>query len=764
MADSEGKNYYWKSLNQNTTGENVGAVLDDLSDIKVTPEEELDDEHKAIIVEYDEDLGRNKFKLGAAGSRVEIPGDDNQLVVADGQGNAKANLGNFYSKAENAAAQLLTSKSILELGTTITTGPPYSYWNYAHDKMQVRFTGNPFFQMNTVIRGGSPIFSMQGTSIVEINGDNYGTVSPQGGYARNSGYRLSSITSQVYEDHPSPLNNNKKLNTDELIYPYLHMGQSSTLIMEGASMIKTSDGAGMELSGNATFKVNGAGCSDEYPVPPTGRTFVAFHPGSFFSMASGCYYNSNDRKWVPVDNSGKNHGPLFSMNSSDKGGQIILTNQWAQNVGEGDQHMDWNEFWNAVDYKHTRIFGLNDSKMYEGLRSRVHMYRICSLAQYTSNVYQSTFGVQGKTNIIIGGAGSGVLAARIATEKYTVLDWAGKGEMDIKIGEGVDSAVTIDIGDNDSATGYYKICPEKESETIFLFEPSSKTSINFSPNGMNDLKPQDDTSKGYCGIDFTPYKTELDCRWYKLNADFQGNDAFIQTTGNFHVENHAGTFILRGSQEVATGADLKASNRAETHLHRLWQGIYASDNPAPILQLYDKANFAMYGDATIAPPTETKTYYLYKEDFPNEPTKQDFETTESYQSFIDGVPDSYIWDGSYDYSCESDTSVRWKITISYNYTYTEHITEIPAPTDSPVFEMRSASELRVRDGAYIKAQTIEGETTIIFGSNRSQEEPVSFTLAELKNLKRFIGTIPSRIINDDSEATEPNTLYFIPEE
>lgn len=681
---------------------------------------------------------RAKFVLGEGGSgKTVIPGDLDMLVAADGQGNPKANAGAFYSKVSDGAAQLLTPSNILELGTTTTSGPSYTYWGYAHDKMQVRFTGNPFVQMTTLTKNGAPIFSMQGTSIIEINGDNYGTSGSQGSYVRNSS-GLSSITNQVYGSYSSPLKNRDNLKTDGLIYPYFHMGQSSTLIMEGASMIKTSDGAGMELSGNATFKVNGAGCSSDYPLGPTGRTFVAFHPGSFFSMASGCSYDSYDHKWEPADDSGKNHGPLFSMESSSSGGQIMLTNQWTQNTGEGDWSMNWSEFWSTVDYNHGRILKLDSGKMYEGLRSRVRVSQIGSLAQYTDDVYQSTFGVQGKTNIIIGGAGSGVLAARIATSNYTALDWSGEGEMDIKIGEGSGSAITIDIGDDGDAIGYYKICPDEESETVFLFEPSSKTSINFAPNGYNGLKPSGDTSKGYCGIDFTPYKTELDCRWYKLNADFQGNDAFIQTTGSFHVENHAGTFILRGSQAVATGANFRVSNRAETHLGKLWQGIYASSIPAPVLQLYDKANFAMYGDPTAAPLTESRVYYIDKTDFPNQPTKQEFETTEQYQSFINGIPDSYIWDGNYEYSCGSGSSTRWAVTVSYNYTYTEYITEIPAPTDSPVFEMRSASELRVRDGAYIKAQTTQGETTITFGSNHSQEEPVSFTLAELKALKNLI--------------------------
>lgn len=681
---------------------------------------------------------RAKFVLGEGGSgKTVIPGDLDMLVAADGQGNPKANAGAFYSKVSDGAAQLLTPSNILELGTTTTSGPSYTYWGYAHDKMQVRFTGNPFVQMTTLTKNGAPIFSMQGTSIIEINGDNYGTSSSQGSYVRNSS-ELSFITNEVYGDYNSPLNNKKNLGTDGLIYPYLHMGQSSTLIMEGASMIKTADGAGMELSGNATFRVHGAQKTGTYPVAQVGQTYVTFHPGSFFRMASGCKYDTYTSKWIPADNSGYNHGPLFNMESSTSGGQIMLTNQWIQNRGNGDGGLDWG-FWNLVNYNHSRILSLNSSKMYEGLRPRISVSRSGSLAQYTDDVYQSTFGIQGKTNIIIGGAGTGVLAARIATESYTVLDWSGQGEVDIKIGEGAESAVTIDVGDGGGAIGYYKICPDGDSDTVVLFEPSSKTSINFAPNGHNGLKPSGDTSKGYCGIDFTPYKTELDCRWYKLNADFQGNDAFIQTTGNFHVENHAGTFILRSSQAVATGANLKASNRAETHLHRLWEGIYAAPNiPAPVLQLYNGANLAMYGDPMIASPTGSTTCYISKEDFPNEPTKQDFETTRQYQNFVDNVPDSYIWDGSYEYSCESYSSTQWKVSISYNYTYTEYITEIPAPTDSPVFEMRSASELRVRDGAYIKAQTTQGETTITFGSNHSQEEPVSFTLAELKALKNLI--------------------------
>lgn len=114
MPNNEGNRYYWGLHSENATGENVGAVLDDLSDIEVTPEEGLDDEHKAIIVEYDEGLGRNKFKLGAAGSKVEIPGNDNQIVVADGEGNAKANTG-VYTFGDSEHPEDQVSFTLAEL-------------------------------------------------------------------------------------------------------------------------------------------------------------------------------------------------------------------------------------------------------------------------------------------------------------------------------------------------------------------------------------------------------------------------------------------------------------------------------------------------------------------------------------------------------------------------------------------------------------------------------------------------------------------------
>lgn len=286
------------------TAEEIDNILVDLvAALKDVGEFDVVKRVKAINGE------RAKFVLGEGGSgKTVIPGDLDILIATDGQGNAKANSGIFYSKITNGTAQLLTTINALELGTIVASGPSYTYWGSERQKMLMHLEGNPLFQMISMT--GAPIFSMQGSSIIEINGDSY--MAPSN-YKRSDSDYLSFITQQVYKDYTSPFNKDKTLMSETVNFPYVHLNDNSTLIMEGASMIKTAGGAGMELSGNATFRVHGAGQDEHYPIDKAGQTYVTFHPGSFFRMSSGCEYDTIKRKWIPADNSGHNHGPLFNM-------------------------------------------------------------------------------------------------------------------------------------------------------------------------------------------------------------------------------------------------------------------------------------------------------------------------------------------------------------------------------------------------------------------------------------------------------------------
>jgi len=72
---------------------------------------------------------------------------------------------------------------------------------------------------------------------------------------------MSWLASTIYGDLTGPFGH--KL-SDDPPFPYLHMANSSTIYMEGASLIKMADGAGVEISGNASVKINGIGGSTSW--------------------------------------------------------------------------------------------------------------------------------------------------------------------------------------------------------------------------------------------------------------------------------------------------------------------------------------------------------------------------------------------------------------------------------------------------------------------------------------------------------------------
>jgi len=100
-----------------------------------------------------------------------IPGMDNQLVAANGQGKAKASVGALFSTSESgygmSVSALSTPYPTLELKDT--GGTEESYWNNPHKgsfvmkwSPKVQFLGDPQY--------GSPVFSMSKKGIIDIDG------------------------------------------------------------------------------------------------------------------------------------------------------------------------------------------------------------------------------------------------------------------------------------------------------------------------------------------------------------------------------------------------------------------------------------------------------------------------------------------------------------------------------------------------------------------------------------------------------------------
>ena len=106
MANSEGKKYYWESLDQNTTGENVGIVLDSLCDI--VAENEIEENKDTVKWIPGEEGEKGHFELGEGGGGgiAQIQANHYEVIIGDGQGSAyggsydsaQKGIGSFYAE------------------------------------------------------------------------------------------------------------------------------------------------------------------------------------------------------------------------------------------------------------------------------------------------------------------------------------------------------------------------------------------------------------------------------------------------------------------------------------------------------------------------------------------------------------------------------------------------------------------------------------------------------------------------------------------
>lgn len=710
MPNNEGNRYYWSLHSENATGENVGAVLDDLSDIKVTPEEELDDQHKAIIVEYDEDLGRNKFKLGAAGGRVEIPGNDNQIVVADGQGNAKANTGVFYAWAEgntNPTAKLATPMPTVEIGSTNSI--PEQYWGQSKDNAKLFMSGSPLIQM---IKGqrSSPIISMLGAGVFEMYADQIHN--NQIAYTRtlprfSSGEKcLSEVAYYAYQGYSPYGGNYSYLNKSE-IFPYFHMSNSSTVIMEGASIIKTADSAGLEMAGNADVVIRGGALTDNYGNQINSgqiRTGLYMEPGAMIRMTR------TDSTY------GGAYGPMIALESSnsDKGpGKLVLTAQ--HNIFGGIYDYDSS---NNFDFDATldkRIIECSD-RLFNNRRFIYNKYINQGYlpTNLAPKLFQPTLIIMGKTHLSIGD--SGYLATKIAPSKdsYISIDWTGYGYEDVKIGTDKDAIVTFNMCHGKKAVAIYNIEPEAKSNTTFNYCPNGVSSINYAP-------------KGSCAISFTPnLMTEITCQWDTLDALIEGDNTYIQTSGNFHTELHGGSFIMR-TTTPANDNIIYGGHPSNSHLGRDWT-IFVQNTTDPVFQMYDKSNFAMAADI------EREYTGDYK--FTNDTimSQEEFEASAKYQTFLNDLATYNRTLISYTIKNESNVS-SYIVHIKYKFTKNAPRLAPASSTHAPVFEMYGESELRLRDGATIKAEQGTTEVEFTFSDGTTN---ITFSMTDLQALYNII--------------------------
>ena len=498
---------------------------------------------------------------------MTIPGQDNQIVAADGQGNAKANSGLLFSKMGSVAD--FSNASILEAKTSAMkielteTNSTEDYWENPHGG-SLTMTQNPLIQFLGDSELGSPVFSMRGKGIIDIDG---GISYHKNGMRAEKIYGtkpytpwLSEQAQEYYSKVTSPFDPEKKLGNDDLVYPYFMMKESATALFEGSSLLHICGGSSLFMDGNADVRITGSYANDGV-VCPQGRTFVSVDPGCTFIM-SPLYYDETEKVMKASE-----YTPVVEITSgaNDTLGQIIISAQgeWhdAERRGSWGNYEHWPiynpminnginhlaQFWSGESF-------LNEDRKYRFAHTKLTTSKplLRYLETMLAGVKQPSVMLQGKTNIIIGDEGT--IGARIGcygSDSRIGIDWTTQGNTGIR------------LGSDSGAISIYEVLPAADTITHFRFGPaeSCRTAIAIEPHGIFSYKVN---PTQVCGIAFAPRCTDIICQWEGFEGIFEGNQVFAQVEGNSHFEFlDDSTVIMRGPTTIGWNAKILTSSSEE---------------------------------------------------------------------------------------------------------------------------------------------------------------------------------------------------------
>lgn len=478
-------------------------------------------------------------------SDMTIPGAKDQLVAADGNGNAKANAGMFYSKYDSS-----NYHSILQSPTPFVTiksssSTTENYWDSSHP-LTLNMEHAPLLQFIGSNQYGSPVLSMNGRGVVDIFGGRAGNYNPVN-TTRKCSYDTNYISYQAYNYYNgvySPFDTTKKLCEEELVYPLLQFKDSSTVLMEGCSLIHMSGGSSLFMDGNADVRINGSYVNHGNEYQNWGRTYVDINPGSRVILTSS--YRGGGTQSSPTD-----YVPLISMTcggvdgtalGGDIDGQLILSCQESPTFSTGSNLyssvapsiLKFSGMNNALDFVGNNTHG---SSSYHYVRNHLTTGdgNTSGIINQLSNVRQPSIMLQGRSHFCVGD--QGIVGVKMAASSggAIAIDWTSQGVTGMKIGSG------------SGALGFYEFTPNPGSRTRFKFSPDSgaSTAIAIEPSGIFSLKID---PGAVCGIGFTSRYTDIAYQWQMLDCTINSNDAYAEIGGFNRVELRDETIIhMKGS-------------------------------------------------------------------------------------------------------------------------------------------------------------------------------------------------------------------------
>lgn len=746
-------------------------------------------------------IHRNGISYGGSAS---INAHNNELLVGDGSDWAKKNIANTYitkrtdansgtvaaiystednvelksldgSNNETNALKLFNGSKVKAYGgADIEIGDKdadYSqsgrtFWNNNLEAPNIKIGGTTFIELlggdlESQVDDDTPTISMRGRTLVDMRGSRTLNNNNKKYNRKYSQYLDGVISGSGYVN---PFNTNENLEDATVAFPYLHMHDTSSIIMDGGPVIKMEGNALSNIAGDVFIGIHGENDISSDPSSPrgTGGVVVDMRPGAIVQIGAGNSSTAASPKSSVLKLTEKH---IFMMGSKDMKTDLTNCSNTFNYMADtqlfsSSPNTIWHA-WEATEYAkvhdNTGVFVFNNNMIQPYSNDLAGTIgQACANWPYNGPLVcihdksSINIGDDGTVGIQIGGDSNSVTNISLCPKNYSAFEARLGSDREaadiINITNGTRSMTKFVHNAHTGATTLYEFLPH--GDTYFRFAPMNKFFMNGSPN-----------------------TTEILWQWQTGYVFLQGDNNFFLLDGaQTHIENVGNVFIMRDdtTTEVFNSSILTEdwSQPVQTN---------SSGSAKPIFQLYNRANLMMRADTihkiasneyTQRPIIPTYTYTFtatetYDLTDVNAAIRQFIAGTD-YAAFTASIASGYeLWRIT---NFENVSGSQYTITYTRKETgYTEFLTSPQA--QEPILEMVGGSELRMYLGAYITAKTEYGETTITFGSRNSNEAPVSFTLAELTALKSLLAQPRLAQMTEQEyqqlDPPDPNTVYVL---
>ena len=270
LNQAAAQNYYWQSDNENTVVENVGIVLDSLSNI-VANNSLNENQFVAWTPSEEEEKGKFELKTILPPSPKTIEANENIILVGDGEEWTRGNAANISIENEEDNVYLninedLDSFCIQGINgnekTSIFNVEKGNYINLSGSNNSINFLkNNSYILMNS--NNGNIIFGGQRQVSVQTSGQSI--------------HMLGQGSSIILGDNQKVINNTQSINLQG--NSQIEMGLATTMINSPI----------FKMGGNSSLSVGDAAFNSDETPKQTSTTKVSFQGHSSTTVGNNAY-------------------------------------------------------------------------------------------------------------------------------------------------------------------------------------------------------------------------------------------------------------------------------------------------------------------------------------------------------------------------------------------------------------------------------------------------------------------------------------------